>query len=124
MASANMTALELVGLNALMERGTGRPEVTIGLIDGPVASAHPSVEGRNIRALPGANAGGCSRLSSAACRHGTFVAAILLAKRDSVAPAICPGCSLLVRPIFTETVAGSGHLPSATPRELAAAMVE
>jgi subtilisin family serine protease len=118
-----MTALELVKLPPLMERTIGRPEVTIGLIDGPVAKAHPDLEGQNIRELPGASGAICSQLSSAACQHGTFVAGILVA-RGSAAPAICPGCTVLVRPIFPETDSGKGNLPSATPEELAAAILE
>jgi subtilisin family serine protease len=119
-----MTALELVKLPPLMERTSGRPEVTIGLIDGPVAKGHPDLEGQNVRELPGASGVGCSQVSSAACRHGIFVAGMLLARRDSAAPAICPGCRLAVRPIFPETVPGNGHLPSATPQQLAAAILE
>jgi subtilisin family serine protease len=61
---------------------------------------------------------------AAACLHGTFIAGILSAKRSSAAPAICPGCTLLMRPIFTETTSGREHLPSATPQELAAAIIE
>ena len=56
--------------------------------------------------------------------HGTFVAGILCATRSSAAPAICPGCTLLVRPIFSETPAASELIPSATPEELAAAIIE
>ena len=52
------------------------------------------------------------------------MAGILSARRDSAAPAICPGCTLLVRPIFPETTTGNGQLPEATPRELAAAIVD
>ena len=37
-----------------MERTEGRPEVTIGLLDGPVAEDHPDLEGQDIRQLPGA----------------------------------------------------------------------
>ena len=40
------------------------------------------------------------------------------------APAICPDCTLLIRPIFTETTSGRERLPSATPQELAAAIIE
>jgi hypothetical protein len=36
-----MDPLDLVKLTALMERTSGSPEVTIGLIDGPVAMNHP-----------------------------------------------------------------------------------
>jgi hypothetical protein len=54
-----MTVLELVKLPPLMARTAGRPEVTIGLIDGPVAKAHPDLENeRDIRELPVANGGG------------------------------------------------------------------
>jgi subtilisin family serine protease len=119
-----MRALELVKLPPLMARTSGRPEITIGLIDGPIAKGHPDFENQNIRELLGASRASCSQLSSAACRHGTFVAGILVAKRGSAAPAICPGCSLLVRSIFPETVTGNGNLPSSTPQELAAAILE
>jgi subtilisin family serine protease len=119
-----MTALELVKLSPLMARTTGRPEVMVGLIDGPVAIGHADLENENIRELPEVNGSSCAISSSAACKHGTFVAGILAAKRGSPAPAICPGCTLLVRPIFRETNAGNGDMPSATPQELAAAIVE
>jgi subtilisin family serine protease len=56
--------------------------------------------------------------------HGTFVAGILSAKRGSLAPAICPDCTLLVRPIFAETTAANGEMPSATPEELAQAVLD
>jgi len=56
--------------------------------------------------------------------HGTFVAGILSAKRGSVAPAICPNCTLLVRPIFAETTAANGEMPSAMPEELAQAILD
>jgi subtilisin family serine protease len=114
----------MVGLMPLMERTSGRREITIGLIDGPIAKGHPDFENQHIRALLGASRASCSQLSSAACRHGTFVAGILLAKRGSAAPAICPGCSLLVRSIFPETISRNGDMPSATPQELASAIVE
>lgn len=119
-----MRALELVKLPPLMACTSGRREIIIGLIDGPIAKAHPDLESQNIRKVPGASGASCSQLSSAACQHGTFVAGILAAKRGSAAPAICPGCSLLVRSIFPETVAGNGNLPSATPQELATAILE
>jgi subtilisin family serine protease len=55
--------------------------------------------------------------------HGTFVAGILSAKRGSLAPAICPECTLLVRPIFAEAPS-AGYMPSAVPQELASAIVD
>jgi len=119
-----MTALELLRLLPLMARTAGRPEITIGLIDGPVVLDHPNLATENIREVPGEFTGTCALSTSAACKHGTFVAGILFAKRGSPAPAICPGCSLLVRPIFRETNSGNGQMPSATPQELASAIVE
>jgi subtilisin family serine protease len=56
--------------------------------------------------------------------HGTFVAGVLSAQRGSSAPAICPDCTLLVRPIFAETAAGTGEMPAARPEELATAIIE
>ena len=49
---------------------------------------------------------------------------MLCAKRGSSAPAICPDCTLLVRPIFTETPAANAQMPSATPEELATAITD
>jgi subtilisin family serine protease len=120
----NSCYLDLVRLTPLLERARGRPEVKIGLIDGPVEIDHPDLATENIREVPGEFAGACAVSSSAACTHGTFVAGILLAKRGSAAPAICPGCSLLLRPIFRETSSRNGQMPSATPQQLASAIVE
>jgi subtilisin family serine protease len=116
--------LDLVRLTPLLDRTRGRPEIKIGLIDGPVVLDHPDLTTENIREVPRELAGACALSSSAACKHGTFVAGVLLAKRGSAAPAICPGCSLLVRPIFRETNSGNGQMPSATPQQLASAIVE
>jgi subtilisin family serine protease len=116
--------LFLVGLPPLMERTSGRPEISIGLIDGPVAINHPDLTVANIHEVPGKLPGACVGASSAACAHGTFIAGILLAKRGSVAPAICPGCSLLVRPIFAEAAPDGELMPSATAEELAGAIVD
>jgi subtilisin family serine protease len=107
-----------------MERTSGRPEILVGLIDGPLAVNHPDLAGRNIREVSGIGHGTCTQASSAACLHGTFVAGILSAKRDSPAPAICPNCTLLVRPIFAETATVNGELPSTTPEELAQAILD
>jgi len=111
--------VDLVNLSPLMKRTRGRPEIVIGLIDGPVTTDHPGFVGARLRGLAGA----CSR-SSAACTHGTFVAGILVARRDSPAPAICPGCTLLIHPIFSETASPAQLAPSATPEQLAAAIIE
>jgi subtilisin family serine protease len=122
MAGGCVGPLNLVNLPALMKLSEGRPEITIGLIDGPVARDHPDLAGGRIREIPGAGASACAVITSPACRHGTFVAGILAARRGCAAPAICPGCTLLVRPIFSEA-AGPGGLPSASPQDLAEAII-
>jgi len=40
-----MNPLDLFKLAALMERTSSSPEVKIGLIDGPVVTRHPALEG-------------------------------------------------------------------------------
>ena len=119
-----MNALDLVRLSPLMERTTGRPDVKIGLIDGPVVMNHPGLSSEHVAEIPGSVSGACARANSTACLHGTFVAGILCAKRNSSAPAICPGCTLLVRPIFAEAAGANGAMPSATPAELAQAILD
>jgi subtilisin family serine protease len=116
--------LDLVKLTPLIELTSGRPEIVIGLVDGPVVIDHPDLTGENVREIPGRIGGTCARATSLACMHGTFVAGILSAKRSSAAPAICPGCTLLVRPIFPETPVAGELIPSAMPEELAAAIIE
>lgn len=116
--------LDLVKLPSLMAVTSGRPEIRIGLVDGPVAVNHPELESGNVRSISARVGAACARADSAACRHGTFVAGILTAKRTSAAPAICPQCTLLVRPIFPESTPGNGQLPAADPEELARAILE
>ena len=118
-----MSPLQLVQLVRLMEKTRGRPEIAIALIDGPVATDHPELADAAIRQIPAKLKGTCSRADTVACIHGTMVAGILSARRGSAAPAICPECTLLVRPIFAET-GGNGRIPNATPEELAEAIVD
>jgi subtilisin family serine protease len=103
-----------------MERTLGRQEIGVGLVDGPVALSHPSLQGA--RVLASGAAVECVRSDSVACRHGTFVAGILFARRDSDALAICPGCSFVISPIFGET-APEELGPATTPLALAEAIV-
>jgi subtilisin family serine protease len=107
-----------------MKRGEGLPEVAIALIDGPVARDLPDLANAAIREIPGKLKGTCARADTMACSHGTFVGSMLAARRGSAAPAICPGCTLLLRPIFAEAANGNRDMPSATPEELAEAIVD
>jgi subtilisin family serine protease len=120
-----MDPLDLVNLTKLMQvAGGGRREVAIGLIDGPVVTNHSDLVAENIRDISDPHSGTCTQADSFACTHGTFVAGILCTKKGSPAPAICPNCTLLVRPIFAETNSGKADMPKATPEELATAIVE
>jgi subtilisin family serine protease len=116
--------LDLVRLTQLMDLTAGRPEVVIGLIDGPVIIDHPDLVSSSIRATRNELRVACDQAGSAACVHGTFVAGVLSANRKSGAPAICPNCTLLVRPIFEETDSYNQQIPSSTPDELADAIIE
>ena len=115
-----MSPLDLVQLGALMNRTSGTSGIRIGLIDGPVALDHPELTSGNIVHL-GETQRAC-RANASACLHGTAVAGILSARRGSDAPAICPNCTLLLRPIFGEPDAPERDMPSASPRELAQAI--
>jgi len=107
-----------------MELTGGRPEVIIGLIDGPVAMNQSGLAEENIRQISVRLPGTCDKTNSIACMHGTFVAGILSGDRTTLAPAICPDCTLLARPIFTEASTWDGEMPGASPEELAAAIID
>jgi subtilisin family serine protease len=115
--------LDLVKLPPLMARTLGRTEIMVGLIDGPIAMNHAELA-PNIREVNESIKNACTGPNSIACLHGTFVAGVLCARRGTSAPAICPNCTLLVRQVFTERDPRNLHAPSATPQELAAAILE
>jgi subtilisin family serine protease len=111
--------LAAANLTALMRLGEGRPEVGIGLIDGDVARQLPDFEGVDIRQV------GVNRPpADGSIDHGTFVAGILSARRTSAAPAISPGCRLLVRPVFTDPEPGPAGSPEASPAALSQAIAD
>jgi subtilisin family serine protease len=123
-ASAEASLLDLVRLAPLMEQTEGIADVVVGLVDGPAALDHSGLKGAHVREIADTGSGACKQGDSEACAHGTFMAGILAARRDSVAPAICPACTLLVRPVFTEKGLGESGLLVATPDELAAAIAD
>ncbi|HEX6737309.1 MAG TPA: S8 family serine peptidase, partial [Vicinamibacteria bacterium] len=81
---------------------------------------HPDLAGAPA-GQPLGHAGGAGD-DGAARDHGTFVAGILSARRGAMAPAICPGCTLLSRPLFRDGGPRGYGAPSATPRALAEAV--
>jgi subtilisin family serine protease len=113
--------LDLVGLSPLMDRTEGRPEILVGLVDGPIATDRPEFGTARFLPVSGRSAEGCSRTTSAACVHGTYVAGILAARRGSGAPGVCPGCTFMVRSVFPEHVS-DGRIPAVAARTLAEAV--
>src|SRR3954465_12351079 len=114
--SAPLAALALVRLEPLVARPRGSAEIGVGLVDGPVAIDHPDLAEARIRRL-----GDAARpaTDSPASLHATFVAGIPVARRGAPAPAICPGCTLLSRPVF-----GVDVPPAAAPDDVGRAIVE
>jgi subtilisin family serine protease len=119
-----MSPLDLVRLPELMKLTSGRSEIAVAMVDGPIAISHTDLARSSIREVPEDMRAACAQARSAACVHGTFVAGILNAKRGSAAPAICPDCTLLVNPVFSERATGDAEQPSATPEELATAILQ
>jgi subtilisin family serine protease len=116
-----------------MEVSSGRPDILIGLIDGPIDLEHPAFHQSRIRTVRESQSVACKNSSSISCSHGTFVAGILCAKRTLSAPAICPSCEIILNPIFSEDSKNKdnnnkkedeGFFPSTNPEELAVAIIE
>jgi subtilisin family serine protease len=105
-----------------MKRTSGSVGLKIGLIDGPVNLDHPDLINSHIQTIVGD--GKCTRPASCSCNHGTFVAGILSARRGSSAPAIAPGCTLLIRSIFPEGSSDKEDTPNTSSEELARAIFE
>ena len=119
---AVMTPLDLVKLDTIMRLTRGSSAVAIGLIDGPVALQHPGLSHARVTVANERYGGTCGSTGDPTCRHGTAVAGILVARRGSRAPAICPACALVVHPIFGTFINGRAAVPEATPDELAEAI--
>jgi subtilisin family serine protease len=120
-----MDPLIQTGLQSLMNVSSGDPNIVIGIIDGPVDLNHPAFQDSNIKTVRDSQINACKNATSIACSHGTFIAGILCATRGFSAPAICPNCKIILNPIFREETNNKNILvPSATPEELADAIIE
>lgn len=108
-------ALGTSGLDALMARGRGEG-VRIGLIDGPIAAAHPALAGAHIQSLQGV----ACKTGSYACTHGTFIAAMLVGDRAHGVVGAAPAATLVHRPIF----AGDAVRPARVPLVPAALLAD
>ena len=108
----------------LKDLTNGSADIRIGLIDGPVAIDHPDLNSDNILVIEGALSGACTVENSPACGHGTFIAGILKGKRNVVANSLATDCTLIVRPIFSETNQANQNMPTASPKDLSKAIVD
>ncbi|NER34098.1 MAG: S8 family serine peptidase [Oscillatoria sp. SIO1A7] len=115
--------LELINIKPLLAATSGRREIVVGIIDGPIEGAHPDLQATSLRALPAAPEVICQTKESIGCVHGTFVAGVLCARRGSQAPALCPDCTILVKPILCDA-ADFEQCPKVTPENLASALKE
>lgn len=114
----------ILDLQALMTNSTGSQNVSIAIIDGSVYKSHPLLATENIYGIGDDSLTVCGNLSDESCFHGTYVAGVLMAIRDSSAPAICPNCKLFVRPVFFNSESTDYQRPSTTPAVLAKAILE
>jgi subtilisin family serine protease len=123
-----MDPLSQTRLHSLMSISSGSPDISIGLVDGPIDFSHPAFHGSKIRTVKDSQFSECKNAGSIACAHGTFTAGILCAMRGQSAPAICPDCKILLNPIFREDMNNTRRkdiiFPSATPEELTNAIIE
>ena len=124
-----MDPLVQTKLISLMNITRGHPDIRIGIIDGPVDLNHPAFQGSRIRTVKDSQIVECHKANDIACTHGTFIAGILCAKRELPVSGICPGCEIILNPIFTKEITNNKlnndiRLPSATPQELSTAIIE
>jgi subtilisin family serine protease len=125
-----MNPLAQTRLISLMNITRGHPDITIGVIDGPVDLHHPAFQGSKIRTVRDSQVVECKKASDIACTHGTFVTGILCAKHELPISGICPDCEIILNPIFTKEVINSkinynnSDLPGATAEELSTAIIE
>lgn len=123
-----MDPLNLIGLQSLMSISNGDPSMVIGIIDGPIDLNHPAFQSSNIKTVRDSQFNACKNANSIACSHGTFVAGILSARRGLPAPAVCPGCQVILNSIFRENMDSTGEkdmiFPSVTAEELSDAIIE
>jgi len=120
---ARTSALRMTRLDLLMAMSTGSPHVRVGLPDGPVDAAHPDLAHMRLVPIRRPNSPP-QQDNDVATQHGTFVAGLLAGRRGGPSAGICPECPIAAVPIFQEGRTGdNGVMPSATPSQLADAIV-
>lgn len=115
-----MRTIQLVKLSKLMKLSSGSPKVKIGIIDGPIDFTHPDFINSNFRAIHHSDWARCKNSTNLACKHGTLITGIMASRRGSPSPAICPNCTFIINPIFSE----NQEFPTCTPQALARTIIE
>ncbi len=114
--------LETVALPPLMRLSRGHPSIAVGIIDGPVRSAIPTLRQARLQGLvPGSLS--CRSAGGLACLHGTFITGMLASADGCRLPGICPECTFLVRPIFGERGGAATRNLVAEPDDVADAII-
>ena len=93
-------------MNLSKASGGGDVRIRIAVLDGPVDTSHPCLQGAALTAVQtvaGKNAAG-----GRATAHGTHVASIIFGQPGSEVPGIAPGCSGLILPIFSDETPDRG----------------
>ncbi|MEV6196919.1 S8 family serine peptidase [Streptomyces sp. NPDC051920] len=113
--------LSRVSLAPLMARSTGSAGLRVGLVDGPVMVSHQGFGGARIERLRPQDVARPDADDVAAV-HATSTAGVLVADRESGAPGICSGVTLVTRSVFPRS--GVRSAGNASWRELSDALVE
>lgn len=116
-----MDFCQLTNSHSLLTQTSGSPNIVIGLIDGPIQNSHHDLEKNNLIEISSSS---CLIKDSIACQHGTFIAAILKAKRGTNAPSICPDCTLVIKSIFNERLSQNEIMPTSSAKILSLAILE
>lgn len=109
----------------LLALGIGDPRVRVAVIDGPVDVAHEALQLARFVHIGASTSTGCQG-GGAACQHGTSIAGLLCGAQTG----ICPGCTVLLRPILADPVTrGFGYpqsigYPQTNISELTGALVD
>jgi hypothetical protein len=105
----------MIGVNPGIDDESGASAVAVAVIDGPYDAAALS---RVLAQAPvSLGHGTCGASPNSACDHGTFIMALLGARRDAAIPGLCPELRLLHIPLFIDVSS-----PSAPVDELAVAI--
>ncbi|WP_394391703.1 S8 family serine peptidase [Shewanella woodyi] len=111
-------------LGQLYQQSEGNPEIVVAIIDGAIDGKHADFSQADLKILDNeqqTTAAQCAIADGPSCQHGTFIAGILAANRDSEAPGICPQCTFIAKPIFCEADSLS-DCPAVTQIQLAGAV--